>query len=439
MRVLQGIAVQQTLARPTNTESNMTDVQQTVHSILSPSGAKRWTRCVAAIAACKHIKDQRKSKAAALGTAKHELSLWCLTNPERQTVDAHCGQTATADGFTFDVDDEFCDHVKMYVEGARALGGDQTYEQWVSTESLFGIPSQGGTLDMSSQHMFDGLFEIGDAKFGFTPVFAQNNEQLMIYAAAKLAEIDPDGKVFDSVRLNIFQPKLSSTPDQWMLSRADLDAFIARIKPAAQEAYNLYHHGTPAEIEAKKTPSDEACEWCDIRLTCAARLAQLSGDFPIMVASDPGRPITYDPGLMTVEELDFALSRVDYVEKFVRDWAGNIRAEGLRRAEAGQFPGWMVTEGKKGARQVAGADKPLFEMIVEADLGADAYEKPTLKTPTQLELTYKRKGRLEEWKTIQEGYVHQAPGAHSLARLSEGLKPIAEVIANEFDLVEVAK
>jgi hypothetical protein len=65
------------------------------------------------------------------------------------------------------------------------------------------------------------------------------------------------------------------------------------------------------------------------------------------------RPITYDPVQMTAAELDNALTRVDSVVKFIQDWAANIRAEGTRRAQLGELPGWMVADGKKGARHGA--------------------------------------------------------------------------------------
>lgn len=419
------------------------------HSVLSPSGAKRWSKCTASLAACKGIVDKRDTTAADLGSAKHQMSEWILTNPTENLGAAKAKELAFYNNRHFTVDAEFTDHVNQYVAHARSLGGDQTYERHVSSEPLFGIPGEGGTIDFVGLHAFDGYIDLLDAKFGFTPVHP-DTPQLKIYAAAILAEIDPDRLIYNYANLHICQPKQSDQLKSVKITRDELDAYIASIKTAAIEAHQLYHATAlmPSNLEQYKTPGDEQCEWCPIRLTCPARMAQLSADFPIMPAPPVGdRPITYDPVQMSAAELDHALSRVDSVVKFIQDWAANIRSEGTRRAEAGQLPGWMVTDGKKGARQVPEADRPMFEMIVTTDLGDEAFEPPKLKSPTQLELAYKRLKRLSEWRDIQDGpadaegvrrggFVVQAAGATSLARTTEGLAARGSNLAAEFGLVE---
>jgi hypothetical protein len=433
----------------------MSAVVDKVHSILSPSGAKRWTKCTASLAACKGVVEDRsgpRARAAALGTAKHQVAEHILNNPDKHITAVETSELAHADGFSFPMDFEFCDHVNTALAHIRSLGGDQSYERWVSTEPLFGIPGQGGTIDVVAVHLYDGILEILDEKYGYTYV-APDAPQLKIYATALLAELDPHRSIFVKVRLHVSQPKLGDNLRTAEFTPAELWEYIDSIKYAAQEAYSMYmgvQIGTlnAHAVELAKKPSDEACEWCDIRLTCAARLKQLSGDFPIMPSQSPDVPVTYDPGLMTAEQLDSALTRIDSVVKFVADWADNLRAEALRRAYLNELPGWGVYEGKKGARAVPAADRPMFEQIVVADLGAAAYEAPELKSPTQLEKVYKKLGKLEDWKTIQDGpaaedgtrkggWVVQAPGSPSLMRTTAGAKPIAEMIANEFGLIEV--
>lgn len=426
----------------------MSEVEQKTHAILSPSGAKRWSKCVASLAACKGVVDKRDTRAADLGSAKHQMAEWILTHPEEHVSATMAQELAFYNNTQFTVDNEFTDHVNQYVFHARELGGDQTYERHVSLEPLFGIPGEGGTIDFVGLHAFDGYIDLLDAKFGFVPVHP-DTPQLKIYAAAILAEIDPDRVIYNRARLHIDQPKQSDQLKTVEITRDELDAYIASITPAAREAYALYTEPYPAEqIEARKTPGDEQCEWCPIRLTCRARLAQLSADFPIMPAPPVvDRPITYDPVQMSALELDSALSRVDSVVKFIQDWAANIRAEGTRRAQIGELPGWMVTDGKKGARTVPEADRPLFDTIVTTDLGDDAYEPRKVKSATQLELAYKRLKRLAEWRDLQDGpadaegvrrggFVVQAAGAPSLARTTEGLAARGSNLAAEFGLVE---
>lgn len=430
----------------------MSTVAEKVHSILSPSGAKRWSKCTASLAACKGVIDKRDTRAADLGSAKHQTVEWILTHPTEHMSATKGKELAFYNGTQFADDGEYTDHVNAAVHHARALGGDQMYEHWVSSEPLFGVPGQGGTIDFVGLHAFDGYIDLLDFKFGFTPV-EPDGPQNKIYAAAILAELDPDRLIYTKARLHIFQPKQSDQLKTVEISRDELDAYIASIKDAARQAHSLYiavesGEQTVAGVEFYKTPGDEQCEWCPIRLTCAARMAQLSADFPIMPAPPVGdRPITYDPVQMSAAELDHALSRVDSVVKFIQDWAANIRAEGTRRAQLGELPGWMVADGKKGARQVPEADRSMFDMIVTTDLGEDAFEPRKIKSPTQLEAAYKRLKRLNDWRDIQDGpadaegvrrggFVVQAAGAPSLARTTEGLAAHGSNLAAEFGLVE---
>jgi hypothetical protein len=96
------------------------------------------------------------------------------------------------------------------------------------------------------------------------------------------------------------------------------------------------------------------------------------------------------------------------------------------------------------------ADRPLFEIDRDdRTWGTLLLRRAQVKSPTQLELAYKRLKRLSEWRDLQDGpadaegvrrggFVVQAAGAPSLARTTEGLAAQGSNLAAEFGLVEAS-
>lgn len=406
------------------------------HTLWSPSGAKRWS-CHGAMAACAGIPNTA-GEAAALGTAKHALGAWCLENPDRQTVDAHVGQSTEADGFKFEIDDDFADHVNMYVNNARLIPGKQSYEVRVDTSRVLGIPNQGGTVDLMVEDDVMRVLTIGDAKFGWN-LIEPDAPQLIVYAEAALENLDPTGERFDEVRFMIFQPPRSNIPYEVTLPVSEVHARFAPIGADAR-AGNALIGASPHMIEAAKKPSPDACEWCPIRATCDAKRNAVADQFPLTSVQFD----TVDANVMVVAEaregelvdselvkLAQDLERIDDIEK----WCRERRALALRYALAGTPPpGWRMVEGKRGNR--AFTSKELAKLMAEEDIGAAAYEEPTLKSPAQMEKAYKKAKKAVEWQLFSDLTIDQPKGAPSLARISEGGVPLAP--AAEFGLTEVA-
>lgn len=408
------------------------------HTLWSPSGAKRWS-CHGAMAACAGIPNTA-GEAAALGTAKHALGAWCLENPDRQTVDAHVGQSTEADGFTFQIDDDFADHVNMYVNNARLIPGKQSYEVRVDTSRVLGIPNQGGTVDLRVEDDVMRVLTIGDAKFGWNLV-EPDAPQLIVYAEATLENLDPTGERFDEVRFMIFQPTRSNIPYEITLPVSEVHARFAPIGADARAGNDLIVSNAPPHvIEAAKKPSPAACEWCPIRDNCDARRNGIADKFPltaaqfdtvdanVMVVAEAIEGELVDPELVKLAE---DLERIDDIEK----WCRERRALAVRYAQAGNPPpGWRMVEGKRGNR--AFTSKELAKYMAEEDIGAAAYEEPTLKSPAQMEKAYKKAKKAVEWQLFSDLTIDQPKGAPSLARISEGGVPLAP--AAEFGLTEVA-
>lgn len=366
----------------------MTTVAATVHTVLSPSGADRWSSCLGALAACKGLPQEPGGPAALLGTAKHALGEWCLKNPTLQTPDAHVGQTwwlneagdmvavkPSPDAYEFEIDDEFADHVNMYVDYVRSRPGSKTYERWVSTAHIFDVPGQGGTIDAEILIPEERQIEIVDAKFGYIPIGVLH-KQLRIYGSASLSLHDLGGE-WDTVRCTIVQPQDKVFPiKSEVFTRAQIDEFMADLKPKAQKAWELYQN-PPADLLKYLTPSKEACAWCPISGSCVARTNAIVNMFEDVTAVTPDIVLLSDARLaLLYEETD------DIVE-----WAKAIAAEAESRALAGEhLPGLKLVWGRKGKRVYMADAQPAVESSLAMTLGEDEMYAPRkLKSPTQVE------------------------------------------------------
>lgn len=387
------------------------------HALLSPSSAERWTECPASVAACKDLPNP-PSEASALGTAKHKISEWCLQ--EGRTADCCVGQEVEADGLKFRIDDEFADHCNMYVSVVRGLPGARTLEQKVDTSRVLGVAGQSGTLDCSVESVETGTLYIVDAKFGFQPVKAKGNKQLLIYAAAKLDEVDPDALLYSKVVLMICQPKQSDKPDVHTYPRDVVDAELAEIRLKAQQAYILAH-AAPADVEGAKTPTDTACRWCPVRENCTARDRRVMDSFPLTVAG--ANPVNLRP-----QQLAEYLERVDEIELWCRD----VRAEALKRALAGEkIPGWFVGKGRKGNRRFP--NEELARMGLQEILGENGvWTEPKLVAPAEAERRAKAAKKMAEFKEFAAWAIDQPDGAPSLMRDGETGEPYT--VGPEFGL-----
>jgi len=367
------------------------------HSLLSPSSAERWSRCPGSVQLCKDIPNL-PNEASALGSAKHELSYWCLMHADpAKTADSELGRPWTADGFAGNFTSEDIEHVNAYLQGARAIpGAVRLFEQRLDMSALLGVPDTGGTADALIGDLDTRTLNVCDAKFGYGLVEPEDNRQLMLYAAGALHMLDEFGTDYDTVRLWIMQPKRGE-PRMWETTPAYIRAEVAKFAVLGQAAM------LPG---AALTPGDKQCQWCPYRARCPARNAAMLAEFPIEVIDTAA----------SVETIAAILNRADAIESWLRD----ARAYALQLAMGGTaIPGYKLIEGKRGNRKWS--DAALVESLLGPDLGDAAYKK-SLISPTDLERIAKKNPAVKY--ADYAAFIDQAPGAPSLAKWSEEGKPL---------------
>lgn len=364
-----------------------------LHSVLSPSGADRWSTCVGSLAACKGSPPSPNTAASLLGSAKHAISEMLLRKGDAYMADTLVGQIwyLSADGkdlevnkspgcYEFTIDDTFADHVNVYVNYVRSRPGTKKYEVRLSTAHIFGVEGQGGTADCEHLDFVAREIEIIDAKFGYVPVSAEH-KQLRIYGGASLTLHDLEGD-WDTVRTTIVQPQDFAEPIKThVYTRAEIEAFCAEIRPKAQTAHVLFL-SPPPDLLRHLTPSDEACAWCPIAGSCAARSKSIVDLFEDVTAVTPDTVLLTDARLALL----YAQS-ADIVE-----WAQGIAAEAEARALRGiKLPDYKLIYGRKGNRVFDKDQTEAIEGVLSMALGAeDMYQPRKLLSPTAVEAALKK-------------------------------------------------
>jgi hypothetical protein len=142
---------------------------------------------------------------------------------------------------------------------------------------------------------------------------------------------------FEAFRFCIHQPKINHY-DEWTYTRAELEAFMALIRPVAKLAYDIYHEDVPFDSQAHLVAGEEQCQFCPVRGRCVARAGRIAALFEPLIR----RHELDDAGVGQL------YSTLDEIEAAVSDF----RAEALRRAKMGvEIQGQKLVYGNRGKRK----------------------------------------------------------------------------------------
>lgn len=462
------------------------------HAFLSPSGAPAWVLCHAKVWREKDLPNT-SGDAANEGHAAHWLLRDCVHNGTApasrlgqrigvdEDGDAFWNDGPVAAHYTIHVDHDMVSAIQKTLDVIEAMKAEQCYpERSYSIEHITGEKDAEGTVDVTQ--IRGRLLRITDLKYGMgVQVFAEENEQLLIYADAALEELDILEEI-EHIDLCIAQPRLDHF-DAWSITRAELKERIEKIRKTAK------HVMTIGKI-AKGKPGDKQCKFCRAKATCAEYRDHTLGAVMFTPVDDLPEPIDLKKGEMAVsiieaerilanaygvkpaavthihqnrdeffvikkptivpqveaateriatesdEQLATVMDAADMIEGFVKA----VRAEVERRLLEGKFTDarYKLVEGKKGARKwidEVDAEKVMKAMRLKIDQMYDM----KVKSPTQIEKVIKE-ANPRKWAKLQD-QITQGGGSPSVAPASDkrpalSMKVEFEAIPDEVEFVE---
>lgn len=366
------------------------------HAKASPSSAPRWLNCLGSIAYCNaNGLEDKSSTYADEGTRAHAYAAY-------QLLDDLSLPVVTPD------DEEMESFVEFYVQAVRraAEGKMLKVELPIDISMYTGEPDAKGTSDAVIVG-FDTL-EVWDLKFGMGHiVFAERNEQLMLYALGVLEVVGPFTDA-ENIKLVICQPRRDHL-SEWTISRADLLKFGEIVKERAAIAFSC----KPGE---RLTPSDRACQWCPGKAVCPALRERVTAEVAKDFEQIPeGATLEYPSpsGIALVETWLKAVKKAIF--------------EKLQRFEP--VPGWKLVLGREGNRKwkdEAAVEEALKGMRIPK---GDSHEQ-SLKSPAQLE---KAGLSPKKWAQISE-HITRSAAQPTMVEESDPKPAIQPVTAEEFDI-----
>lgn len=366
------------------------------HALLSPSAAKKWLACPAALA-CEFGIPNESGAAAVNGTAMHAIAEarlhLMLRNMDRElTLEGYKEGWVLNEGkgpITFDskvakqngkavkITDDFVSQVGKYVNYCRPIidaAEVVEIEYRVNLTRVLhpGVEVNGtplvtfGTADLVAlMPTSDGSYMllVGDLKTGRHKVMAKENKQMMLYALGLLKVYQ---RIYDisAVRLVIFQPYAGGA-DEWDTTPEALEQFGKYAQASALKAIDAFTRGKKGLKPADFRPGPDQCQWCRFAEKCNAKRKVATRDIVDNLADDA-------PNEMSLGQLKAEWDKLPLMRQHIADIE---KAMYSALMSGKKVDGLKLVEGREGNRSWTDAE------AVKARFG-DKVMTESIMTPT---------------------------------------------------------
>lgn len=346
------------------------------HALFSPSGRPAWALCPGKLREEAKYPESVSGAAAADGTHTHTLLEDCI-NKDRETADAHLGETMTDHDGTFVVTTDRIERVNFalaYIDSRLEEFGQVIAERKVDPEPLIGRKGAGGTVDVT---IFGSTWiEIIDYKDGMNPV-PSTSLQLNSYGWGTLAagEISPQ---LETIRFTVIQPKLR---EKGMTGISSHEMTIAELIETKQAFIDQIDAASAPD--APLVPGETQCRYCRAKGSCSALVTQSLAASGITFANlDVAKEAAAkDPNEMSNDQIREVLEAAPLIRQMIEA----CEVEAMKRFEAGNdIDGLKLVRGR-GSRSWA-ADEPIIaEKLKKMGIPKEVLWKTSLITPAQVE------------------------------------------------------
>ncbi|MGL4751326.1 MAG: DUF2800 domain-containing protein [Aeromonadaceae bacterium] len=404
------------------------------HALLSPSSARKWLGCPAALA-CEVGIPNESGAAAVNGTTMHTMAekvlkamnegsygpsfgveTWFMSsngNPKTVITDYGKGDIAAGDNGqpgNVEITDDFVAQVSKYVNYCAPIMAAAEVVEIESRVSLTRILHPGFELNGAKLETFgtadfvallrnpDGAYTliVGDLKTGRHKVTAAENKQMMLYALGLLRKYRLSYDI-SAVKLFIFQPYAGGA-DEWDTTPTALEHFAKFASKQALKALDAYQRGKKGLTPADFRPSNDACQWCRFAEKCNAKVKAASHTMDEM-ADIGGLELTPDVLKAEWDKLPMMRQHIADIEKAM-----------YTHLMAGKpMDGLKLVEGRPGNR--VWSDVAAVERAAKDDIGN--MMKEVLMSPTEAEKAVAKEAP-ELWAELEK-LITRKPGQPSIA------------------------
>lgn len=403
-----------------------------LHSKFSPSGAHRWVPCPGSMI-LEAGYPRTSSAFADEGTAAHELAAQVLMTGAK-SAKSYIGGSLIVGKRTFTIDEAMAEHVDNYVTAIYArkeallLNGATTTELDIERRvdfSLYLDLPEGeayGTADVMITAILpkgNVWLDINDLKYGQgVEVYADNNEQMMLYALGAIPRDTEVSRVF----MSIHQPRRSHF-SEWECSKDDLLSFAEKAKDSVQIIQFLEKDGGKDSpmLHRFLEPGEKQCRFCKASADCPALreevAVQVFNDFAELDKLEaPSPPLVPDSAAW----LGTALNAIP----LIKVWVKAVEAKALEELQTGrEVTGHKLVQGRDGNRKWADdveAEATLKKLRLKKD---EMYEQKII-TPTAAAKLLEKEFPTK-WKALQP-LITRSEGGVTVAPMSDK-RPAIEV------------
>ncbi|EIC6911812.1 DUF2800 domain-containing protein [Salmonella enterica subsp. enterica serovar Infantis] len=404
------------------------------HALLSPSSAKKWLSCPAALA-CEFGLPNESGQAAVNGTVMHlvaETVLNRVIKGEDVRADTYKGVYALNEGKgpikalvkpekgAVLITDDFVSQVSKYADYCRPIIDAAELVEVESRVNLTRVLHPGAELNGETLQTFGTadlvavmpsaphdcgtghMLIVGDLKTGRHKVLAKENKQMMLYALGLLRVYK---RLYDitAVRLVIFQPYAGGA-DEWDTTPEALEQFGKFAQGRALRAIDAFQRGKKGLKPADFRPGNDACQWCRFAEKCNAKRKVASRE----IESDLADGILADEGTkteMSLDQLKAEYDKLPLMRQHIADIEKAMYAA-LMRGET--VEGLKLVEGRPGNRSWDLPDD-IGDLVAQWGI-EDLMTKQSLLSPTEAEKVMKGH---EKWELL-EARITRKPGQPSI-------------------------
>ncbi len=303
-----------------------------------------------------------------------------------------------------------------WVDEWRAKGYSVRHEYPVDPGTILGS-STAGTADLILQKLEHIV--VADFKYGHKEVHAIDNLQLLGYAAGTACDktiIDWDNDSLPAPwwTLVILQPRLIAGAP---IKSIDLD--YEEIQPLWD---GIRVDLTLCTDNAERTPSADACHFCNARLSCPARFGVTQGHIGDMVALTD-EPLIGEEAMapqpnglegLHPEAISALLDLKPLIDAIFED-VSNLA---FAKARAGEtIPGFKIVEGP-GRRKWNLSEKDLARKFKSLKIPMTDYLQTKMGSPAQVEALESVKDLSEKQRGNIKGFYSHTPGKEKLVTSS---------------------